>query len=253
MMIERDESRRTENETAMTAQDRLRSELLTCGLCDWVPMAEVMTAITHYHLAETVPAQQDLALRAIRSLLEDGLVQLGDLPDQDGKFPAWDLSIEAAIERLHDRFVRHYDDPTQWEFSIWLGLTDSGERTATALKTAETIMNAQDRLRTELLTSGLYDLVPMAQVESVITGDHLAATTSDQQALALSVVRSLVADGLMDFVGWDELPLDEAMARVHDLFINHYDDPGTWAFAIWLRLTEAGQRTAEELKATTPE
>ena len=47
MVTERDESGRGEGGTAMTAKDRLRSELLTCGLCDWVPMAEVMNAITH--------------------------------------------------------------------------------------------------------------------------------------------------------------------------------------------------------------
>ena len=108
---------------------------------------------------------------------------------------------------------------------------------------------AQQRLRTELLTSGLYDLVPLAEIESVITGEHLAATTAEQQELALSVVRSVIADGLMDVEGWDGVLLDEAMARMHDLFITHYDDPGSWAFAIWLRLTELGKRIAKELEA----
>jgi hypothetical protein len=114
-------------------------------------------------------------------------------------------------------------------------------------------MAAQDRLRAELLTSGLYDLVPLAEVESVITRDRLAVTTADQQELALSVMRSLVNEGLMEFQGWDNLPLDEAMARVRDVFINHYDDPGAWAFAVWLRLTESGKRIAEVLKAEAPD
>jgi hypothetical protein len=83
----------------------------------------------------------------------------------------------------------------------------------------------------------------------VITGEHLAATTAEQQELALCVVRSLIADGLMEVEGWDGVLLDEAMARIHDLFITHYDDPGNWAFAIWLRLTEAGKRVAKELEA----
>jgi hypothetical protein len=132
MMTGPDPTRGSEDPTNMTALDRLRMELLTSGLSDWVPMVEVQTAITYYHLAETLPGQQDLALRTIRSLLQDGLMQIGDLPGPDGKFPAWDLSIDAAMERIHDRFVRHYDDPTQWEFSIWLGLTDTGRRTAEA-------------------------------------------------------------------------------------------------------------------------
>jgi hypothetical protein len=111
-----------------------------------------------------------------------------------------------------------------------------------------TALTPHDRLRTKLLTSGLYDLVPLAEVESIITGERLAATTAEQQELAVSTVRSLVADGLMKFEGWDDLSLDEAMARVHDLFINHYADPGVWAFAVWLKLTETGKRIAAELE-----
>jgi hypothetical protein len=76
-------------------------------------------------------------------------------------------------------------------------------------------LSPEDRLRNELLTSGLYDLVPLAEVESVITGERLAATTAEQRDLALSAIRSLVNDGLMEFEGWSDVPLDEAMARVH--------------------------------------
>jgi hypothetical protein len=73
MMTEPDDARRAKDQTDMTARDRLRKVLLTSGLSDWVPLIEVITAITHYRLAETFPAQQDLALRTIQS--EDGLVQ----------------------------------------------------------------------------------------------------------------------------------------------------------------------------------
>lgn len=113
-------------------------------------------------------------------------------------------------------------------------------------------MTPQDRLRNEVLISGLYDLVPLAQIESVITRDSLAGTTVAQQELALSVIRSLVGDGLMQFEGWDELSLDEQMARLHELFIIHYEDPGIWAFAVWLNLTENGRRIATELERNLP-
>ncbi|MGV7852585.1 hypothetical protein PJM29_30920, partial [Mycobacterium kansasii] len=71
----------------------------------------------------------------------------------------------------------------------------------------------------------------------MITRDTLATTPAEQQSLVLSVVRSLVDDGLMTVEGWDDLSLDESMARVYDLFVNHYDDPGMWAFSVWLKLT----------------
>jgi hypothetical protein len=123
--------------TAMATQDRLRRELLISGLHDWIPLMEAVTAITHYHLADTLPAQQDLTLRTIRSLLADGLMEIGDLPGPGEKFLAWNLSTPAAMERVYNRFVRHRDNPALWEFSIWLNLTDSGKRIAKALE-AET-------------------------------------------------------------------------------------------------------------------
>jgi hypothetical protein len=108
--------------------------LLTRGLYDWVPLIEVKQHITTYHLADTLSERQELALRTIRSLLEDGLMQIGDLPGADGRFPAWDLPIDAATERVYDRFVRHNDDPSVWEFTVWLGLTDAGKHLAKSLE-----------------------------------------------------------------------------------------------------------------------
>lgn len=109
----------------------------------------------------------------------------------------------------------------------------------------QTNTSAECRLRAELLTSGLDDLVSLAEMESIITHYGLAATTAAQQDLTLSVIRSVVGDGLMKFEGWDDLSLNEAMARVRDLFVTQYDDPGAWAFAVWLRLTDRGRRVAE--------
>jgi hypothetical protein len=130
-MTHSDEAHGADSRSGMTAQERLRTAMLTSALYDWVPLIEVKTAIAQYDLAETLAAQQDLALQTIRSLLEDGLMQIGELPGPDDEeFPAWDLSIDAAMERVYDRFVRHYGDPELWEFCIWLGLTESGRRVA---------------------------------------------------------------------------------------------------------------------------
>ncbi|ETW26038.1 hypothetical protein MGAST_29585 [Mycobacterium gastri 'Wayne'] len=79
-------------------------------------------------------AQQQFALRTIRSLLEDGLMQIGDLPYPGEKFAGWDVSIDAAMQRVHDLFVRRYDDRASWDLTIWLGLTPAGERQAHKLK-----------------------------------------------------------------------------------------------------------------------
>jgi hypothetical protein len=117
-----------------TAQERLRKELLSSGLYDWVPLAEVDSIIIDNHLADTLPAQQDLALQTIRSLAEDGLMEIGDLPDKGDRIIPWNVSLDAALARISDRFVGHYEDTATWGFSVWLGLTDAGERVARKLE-----------------------------------------------------------------------------------------------------------------------
>src|SRR6478735_7975396 len=107
------------------AYERLRAELLIGGLSDWVSLAEVQQIISHFQLAEADSERQDLVLRTIRSLLNDGLMQIGELPGPDGKFPAWE-PIDVAMDRLRERYVDHYAEPTSWDYSIWLGLTDAG-------------------------------------------------------------------------------------------------------------------------------
>lgn len=133
-MTQPDQNRHAANQPASTAQDRLRAELLTSALYDLVPLAEVESVIIHDNLAETLSAQQELALRTIRSLLQDELMQLGDLPYPGEKFAGWDLSIDAAMERVHDLFVVKYDDRESWDLTIWLGLTPAGKRQAHRLK-----------------------------------------------------------------------------------------------------------------------
>jgi hypothetical protein len=59
----------------------------------------------------------------------------------------------------------------------------------------------------------------------VITGGDLAEGVPEIQKLALSVIRSLVEDGLMKFEGWDDVGIDEAMGRVRSLFVDQYDIP----------------------------
>ena len=46
----------------------------------------------------------------------------------------WDLTIDAAMERVRDLFVDHYNERTLWDFTIWLQLAPAGDRLARALK-----------------------------------------------------------------------------------------------------------------------
>jgi hypothetical protein len=115
------------------ADERLRAELLISGLSDWVSLAEVQQIISHFQLAEADEERQDLILRTIRSLLKEGLMQIGELPGPDGTFPAWE-PVDVAMGRLDERFVGHYAEPALWDYSIWLGLTEAGRKVASDLR-----------------------------------------------------------------------------------------------------------------------
>ena len=117
-----------------SAYQRLRAEMLTSGLSDWVCLAEVQRIISHFQLADNPSGCQALVVRTIRSLLEDGLMQIGELPGRDEAFPAW-KPIDVAMDRLRERFVEHYTEPASWDLSIWLGLTEAGRPVAEALRT----------------------------------------------------------------------------------------------------------------------
>jgi hypothetical protein len=118
------------------ATERLRAEILTSGLSDWVSLAEVQHVISHHQLADTPGVRQGLFLGTIRSLLHDGLMQIGELPGPNDAFRAWE-PIDRAMDRLEERFVGHYADPASWDYSIWLGLTEAGRKTAEELRAKE--------------------------------------------------------------------------------------------------------------------
>ncbi|AXN45400.1 hypothetical protein DSM43518_03605 [Mycobacterium marinum] len=132
-MTQSDEAPRAGKPPDMNSEERLRAELLTSGLEDWVPLAEVETVINRANLADSLTALQDLALRTIRSLLADGLMRIGDLPHPGEDFAGWDVSIDAAMQRVYDLFVGHYHERALWDLTIWLGLTPDGEKLARTL------------------------------------------------------------------------------------------------------------------------
>jgi hypothetical protein len=117
----------TEPET--TAQDSLRDGILASGHNDFVSMADVRGCISWGRLADSAPERQQLMLQTIRSLLEDGLVEVGDIPAPgDPGFLVWPGTLDEVMEGLTERIVGRYDDPDSWEYSTWLNLTPEGQK-----------------------------------------------------------------------------------------------------------------------------
>jgi hypothetical protein len=116
-------------EPETTAQDTLRGDILAMGRDDFVSMADVQGQISRGRLADSVAERQQLVVDTVRSLLVEGLVEVGVIPSPNSPgFKTWPGTVDEVLTRFIDRFVGHYDDRRQWEYTIWFNLTPKGEQ-----------------------------------------------------------------------------------------------------------------------------
>jgi hypothetical protein len=116
-------------ESRTKAQITLRDDILAGGHDDWVSMAEVRGRISRRRLADAASERQELMLKTIRSLLQDDLVEVGDIPAPgDHGFLVWPGTVEDVMQSLAERIIGRADDPDSWEYSTWLNLTAKGEQ-----------------------------------------------------------------------------------------------------------------------------
>jgi hypothetical protein len=133
-MTRSDDAGRDRDEPRSKAESALRAVLLSHAVGNCLPMAHIASVLRPEDLGKTLKEQQDVVLNTIRSLLDDGLIEVGDiLGASDERVVPWDLTIDDAMERVHDLFVEHYNETTLWDFTIWLQLTPAGERLARTL------------------------------------------------------------------------------------------------------------------------
>lgn len=110
-----------------------REKILIQGLIDWVDLARI-----HWHVTQENPSAppsevQQKTLGTIRSLVADGLFELGDLSGEDGRFAAWETPLDESMKRIYDLYVKHFDNNSLWIWECWLNLTDKGEQVAQPL------------------------------------------------------------------------------------------------------------------------
>lgn len=110
-----------------------REKILVEGLSDWVDLGQL-----HWYLAEENPTAslsdvQNETLQTLRSLVTDGLVEVGDLSGEGGRFVAWDTPLDESIERISDEYITHFDN-REWRWIFWLNPTEKGEQVARSLE-----------------------------------------------------------------------------------------------------------------------
>jgi hypothetical protein len=118
-----------------SSHDILRQDILAVGVDDFVSMADVIQLIDDGGLADSAAELQQLVGDTVRSLLDDGLVEVGGLPSPSSPgFKTWPGKVDEVMTRFTDRFVAHYDDRYEWAYKVWLNLTAEGREVSAAFE-----------------------------------------------------------------------------------------------------------------------
>ena len=112
-----------------------RDEVLLRGLIDWVALSTVHGVVEQENPDEPLAVVQDKVLDLIRSLVTDGLFELGDLATPNHRFGAWDAPLDQSIQQIRDVYVNQFDDEPEWWFYCWQSPTEEGLKAAEAIET----------------------------------------------------------------------------------------------------------------------
>ncbi|EJZ12192.1 hypothetical protein [Mycolicibacterium vaccae] len=113
-----------------------REKVLVEGQHDWVKIWEVHRHVAEEDLSVTLAEVQRKTVDLIRSLIREGLAEVGDLRDHGARFEPWTTTSEESIERLRDDYVKRFDDRAGWPWTLWLRITEEGKRVASTHQAA---------------------------------------------------------------------------------------------------------------------
>jgi len=110
-----------------------RENILIHGLIDWVDLARVHSDILQENPSVPLSEVQKKTLETIRTLVSEGLFELGDLSGEGGRFVAWEAPLDESMREIYDVYVTHFNDKLTWTVYCWLNLTEKGEQIAKPL------------------------------------------------------------------------------------------------------------------------
>lgn len=128
-----------------------RHKLLVEGRHDWVKLWDVHRHVAEESSAETLAEVQNKAVGLVRSLISEGLAEVGDLRDHGARFEPWTSTLDESIQRIRAAYVDHFDDRAGWPGTLWLRITDEGKRIGLSHQ------SAYQRWITELRAQGRED------------------------------------------------------------------------------------------------
>lgn len=112
-------------------------DVIKRGYYDWIQMAEVASVAIEIGGARSPDEIREQSMRIIRSLVEMGIMELGDIGDLDprieaGQFQRWSMSDRDSIARVETEWRALRRNPGLWEIG-WLQLTPHGRAIAETL------------------------------------------------------------------------------------------------------------------------
>ena len=111
-------------------------DLLVRGSDDWVMLTEldwvVKSNATRYGVSLDPSARISVGIEVLRRVIENGLMQPGDVIKEPPEFVTWDLSGPAALERIESGW-RALGENLQMGDVCWLENTSAGDSHAEAV------------------------------------------------------------------------------------------------------------------------
>ncbi|WP_428342032.1 hypothetical protein [Mycobacterium sp.] len=112
----------------------VRDQLLLDALRGPLDLNAVDWRVKHQHASASPLEVQHETLDAIREWVSDELFRLGELGSKAKRFAAWHHSLDHSLHKISHAYVKGYDDPEKWMFSVWLALTAKGELLARSIE-----------------------------------------------------------------------------------------------------------------------
>ncbi|WP_292975119.1 hypothetical protein [Mycobacterium sp.] len=115
-------------------REAVRNQLLLDALSGPVDLNAVDWLVKHHHSSASPHDVQAEALDAIREWVGEGLFRLGEPTGKSRRFAAWHHSLEHSLHKISHAYIKRYDDPEKWMYSVWLALTAKGELLARSIE-----------------------------------------------------------------------------------------------------------------------
>jgi len=101
-------------------------DLLMRGCDDWVNAAEVTSVAKFTGHAQSEDEIRSVSLKLIGEVVQQGLMEIGDLPDEGRRLKLWPMTSQECLDRVEREWNALGRNPSLGEI-CWLQNTDKGD------------------------------------------------------------------------------------------------------------------------------